>query len=433
MSEDLAFQVDWLSSEHGPPELRETSMLLQLTVGDNVATRVEDEWSRSVRSQVRLSAYPLALWFASSWWRLRWEASPEGPRGPQWRMAHEMPAAGHGFLWPPLTFESDTETVDVACRPSPAGTGDPVRYLERFRTSVSSQRFEAAIHNFVELVLARLSAVGIENTELQCLWPEVMGERRDTEASYYRRLEARLGREPDDAPESFVGELLRLAGEVGPDAVEEIAPVCANGDPHAVLEAITAFRQHGGIAARPSFSSEMLGSARRIARTVAPPWQRGWDLAHIARTSWGLGHGPLSDVELAGVLDIPAPALEGQPRVDGLPPMGLGIRRGSQDGFDLLFRKSTRSGRRFEAARFVADHLMAPISDRWLPETDSKTARQKVQRAFAAEFLCPIDALRDFLRGELSDEVLEDAGDYFSVSPLAVRGHLANHGVMPRF
>src|SRR5208282_5906654 len=90
-----------------------------------------------------------------------------------------------------------------------------------------------------------------------------------------------------------------------------------------------------------------------------------------------------------------------------------------------------RPARRFEAARFIADYLCAP-QDRWLPITDAATARQKVQRAFAAEFLCPIESLRAYLGNEFLPEAFEDAAEHFGISEMAVISHLANHHLIPR-
>jgi len=77
--------------------------------------------------------------------------------------------------------------------------------------------------------------------------------------------------------------------------------------------------------------------------------------------------------------------------------------------------------------------LAAPAEDHWLPTTDTATARQKLQRAFAAEFLCPITTLQEYLNGDLSEEAIEDAGEHFEVSSVMVRSHLANNGLLPRF
>ncbi len=66
----------WMSSIHEAEEVRETSAMLSIVLGEGFATRNQDDWSNTVQEEVRLSAYPIALWFASSWWRLRWEPLP---------------------------------------------------------------------------------------------------------------------------------------------------------------------------------------------------------------------------------------------------------------------------------------------------------------------------------------------------------------------
>jgi hypothetical protein len=102
----FSMDVSWLQGSYGPSEVRETAASLQIAAGGNIATRMEDGWSKSVQLCARVSAYPLALWIASSWWRLRWESLPfRTTPDVSWRMAHEMPAAGYGFLWPLVTFE----------------------------------------------------------------------------------------------------------------------------------------------------------------------------------------------------------------------------------------------------------------------------------------------------------------------------------------
>ena len=52
-----------------------------------------------------------------------------------------------------------------------------------------------------------------------------------------------------------------------------------------------------------------------------------------------------------------------------------------------------------------------------------------MQRAFAAEFLCPINALQAFLDDDLSEERIEEAADYFGVSALTAKNQLASHDI----
>ena len=104
----------WVRGGHAAPEVTHTSAMIKICFGEQIATRVEDDRSRSVHDTVGLSAYPLALWFASSWWRLRWEPVPKGAISTSWKMSHQMPASGYGYIWPPLTFQSDGDSIEVS-------------------------------------------------------------------------------------------------------------------------------------------------------------------------------------------------------------------------------------------------------------------------------------------------------------------------------
>lgn len=258
MTEDFALQCAWTSTQDTIPEVRHTAAQLTIRLGQMVVTRHEDGWSSTVRDAARLSAYPLALWIAASWWRLRWEPLPIGQRPAlAWRMAHEMGAAGYGSLWPQLCFAGDGESMHIWARQSPPDTAD----------------------------------------------------------------------------------------------------LCA---------------------------------------LVHLPVTQAFDIPPAS--------GPRSSLSLA-------------------------IRHDDGRQMRFLLRKRNKPGRRFELARLLGDALHADGSNRWLPATDAKTARQKMQRAFAIEFLCPIEHLQAYLANDFSSDATEDAAEYFGVSPTAVTSHLANHGL----
>jgi len=421
--------LDWLPASHGSAEIRETSAILDVIIGDNVATRFDDAWSKSIQRSARVSAYPLALWIASSWWRLRWESSPFRTKpDSSWRMAHEMPGAGYGYLWPLLTFASDGEAIDVTCRPSNPLSAEPVRYVADFHDAIEARAFERALDEFVGLVLARLDAVGLSGTELRLLWDDVLAERADPSATLRRTLEAKLGFEPDESPDALISRLLSLSEQAGTLATEEIAPACAGSDPTEALDRIEAFAGSSGTAAH--FANPVAPLSLRPNGPVTP-WQRGKNLAREMRKAYDLGSRPITDEELAGMLTIPVNAFQKGPAAGARLPLGLAIRNGRSGDLRLLFRKRNRPALRFEATRMMGDQISTPVQERWLPVTDTGTARQKTQRAFAIEFLCPISALDEHLQQDFSEEAVEDAAEYFGVSELAVRSHLANHGRIP--
>jgi hypothetical protein len=90
----------------------------------------------------------------------------------------------------------------------------------------------------------------------------------------------------------------------------------------------------------------------------------------------------------------------------------------------LSANPETRCGCIFESATVPGFALKR--LDQWLSATDSRTSRQKVQRAFAAQLLCPIEHLDEFLSGDYTQERIEDAAEHFGISPLAISSQLAS-------
>jgi hypothetical protein len=414
---DFAINCSWEPPHGGTPEIRRTAARIRIEIGQHLATEVKDIWSQSVQKEIRVSAYPLALWFAANWWRLRWEPRPSTPISADWRMSHEVAAAGYGYLWPTLSLETDGERALAVCSPSPDLSDEPVRYLSNFRHRFGVESFEAGIEEFVALVLHRLDGIP---TPLQELWTAVSAERTDPATTERRKLEARLGFDPGEAPTELIGRFFGLLQQAGMQALEELAPVCAGPDPSGTLDAITALAQTAGVEARIELTA--------LPDYTTTAWERGRKLARDVRAAVGWNGKPVSDRDLANVLQISEATLNAFTPLDAA--TGLAVRE-SANRSQLHFRRKNRLGRRFEAARFLAGHCLAPKQEPWLPVTDARTSHQKAQRAFAAEFLCPIEALKDYLGSDLAVEQQEEAAEYFHVSTEVVKRQLSNHGLLP--
>ena len=96
------------------------------------------------------------------------------------------------------------------------------------------------------------------------------------------------------------------------------------------------------------------------------------------------------------------------------------------DRAQVALRSNWETGRRFALARLLGDRLFGhdePLS----PATRAYTYRQKAQRAFAAELLCPYKALCDFLGADRSEERYDDAASHFNVSSWAIDTVLLNN------
>jgi hypothetical protein len=419
----------WISSLHEPEEVKETSTMIGIKLGEGFATRNQDIWSNTVQEEVRLSAYPLALWFASSWWRLRWEPLPLGPEPTTaWRMAHEMAAAGYGYVWPRIVFASDGDTIQIASIQSKPESKEPVHYLADRLVSIDAQTFEREIDAFINSTSARLYARLGRETDLHSLWGEVKEERRDSNLAYERSLEAMLGFDPDECPGDILDLFKQLIPKAGTSAVSEIAPACATEDPGRSIRDILQIAETGDFVG--NVNNALKPGSYEVDNSMLA-WECGWQLARRARSELGLDDAPISDDTLCDLVGLPKEKVMAPDVQPSRRPIGLAVRDSTASSFKYIFRKRHLTGRRFELARFICEYLATGATDHWFPSTDAKTARQKIQRSFAAEFLCPIGAIKSYVGGDYSDDSIEDVASYFSVAPLAIQTQLVNNKILP--
>lgn len=417
--------TDWLTGGFDEQEINSTAAAISISVNDRIITYVNDGIAKTTRDKIFVSAYPLAMWFASNWWRLRWE--PGLRYDIDWQLAHATPSIGYGYIWPALTIQSDGEAIQLQMHPTELSDGEPIQYINTINEMIPADQFENEVGSFIELVLSRLATLDISNSELHGLWQEILAELNDEENYLYRKTEALLGTNPDDLPAEVVQLFLKLGEEVGHEAAAEIASSASGKDHKTILEKIQDYAFSDGMPVFLDWLNDLHHVAQDIRTHNRPPWEKGWELARKTRTALGLNGSPISDQYFSEILHT-------EPSIwtnisTGLPDLGLAIRSEEQDHLKLLLNKNNLEGRRFEVARLIADHLFA-IDDTWLPATNSTTARQKIQRAFAAEFLCPVQSLSEKLNGIITSERITDVAREYRVSPLAVASHLANNRII---
>jgi hypothetical protein len=420
--------TNWLAREHGDEIARATLAQLELRCNDRFLTLLDDRLARTNRTFANLSAYDLAVWLASNWWRLCWE--PE--RGEtDWRMAHSLPAIGGGYAWPDVSMHSDGEQVLVQVRPTGDKKWEPVRYLEHYDCSLSIVAFEGAVEVFVDSVLRRLAAYQIEATDLHHLWQELNHERLDPEVASIRRLEALLGFDAGAAPDALIDELVANGYEEGRTAIDEVVAEFGSTTPFILKRVDDSLNEDGVLL--DSARVKELGRNRETWNIMAPPWERGEAAARKARALWHLKGDPVSNAKLAELVGADPSLITGKGSSSVPMPAGRWSTR-ERISWSAVLRSRWKEGKRFDLCRLIADTLAAPEGELLMPATHAKTSRQKFQRAFAHEFLCPFAVLMEQL-GPLppEDEEIESVAQYFEVSPLLIRSKLANQGILPRF
>jgi hypothetical protein len=433
LSSPFAISIDgWTPSEYGPIEERESIAELAIRLGDTYLTEVEDYRAASVRQTVRVSAFALAKWLLNGWWRLRNEPDViNGDRSLDWHLTHDISAIGNGFVWPPYTIVGEVDFYILKSLPMELEPPDlsPIRYLNPIHpTAVHADVFEAAVFDFAGSVISRLNSRGIQHSALHELYNAIRSEREEPNVSRLRQREALLGFDPDEAPDELFQLLDREAEKIGASAADEIAAAVLADSRDACLSTTFA-RLSDSIKNAPVFGSsknnyrDIVRENRVEANSLVPTRQahRGYEAARWFRVEFGLGSDPIDNDAFSEVFAVGPGVLA---ETVGDPPMTIGSR--VNGGLAVALQPRSTVGRRFELGRVIGDDAFYKTSDTWRPVTKARTPRQQFQRAFAAELLCPIAGVRQFLDEGRSETINDDIAQHFNVSTMVVDYQLQN-------
>ncbi len=132
-----------------------------------------------------------------------------------------MTSIGGGFAWPRLRIWGEGERVGLASKSDPEGVVGPVRYVTDALYIIAGDDFESAIDRFLAQIAAEKLGFGSDKDPLCALLKALHSERADPQVAQWRRLEAKLGFDPDMAPESLVREVGRFSDRYGNAGIEE--------------------------------------------------------------------------------------------------------------------------------------------------------------------------------------------------------------------
>ena len=426
MTANLEIACHWERLDEGPDEERVSFGLLKISLGDLLFTEGQDGFIECLRPGPLVSGYHLAEWMAWNWWRLTREPRPDAP-GADWYPAHCLGTVGAGYLWPNITIYSDRERTALIARPTRPQGFSAFRYTASEAAMIPTRDFEAALDAFVGQVIGKLRAAGLAQTNLEHIWREVQEERADPQVAIQRELEAALGLEPDEGDAGQVQQLLSDAASLGRDAVIELSAGHQPGRKLPTAAELASLAARLGSATRPADMAQITGlDLGQKAKT--PAWQQGYQAARALRAQAGLAQQPLADKRLAELCAVSPTVLKSAEPA----PLAFGLDEAPQASGRIVLRSGYTTGRRFDLARLLGDRITSGLDERLLPATRARTFRQKRQRAFAAELLCPFDALTAVLSGDYSDQACEDAAQHFQVSPQTLRTLLVNHGFLDR-
>ncbi len=425
--------------DSGSPEERSTFGQLTVKANNYLLTHGIETESRTLREGPLISGYALAEWFVWNWWRIMWEVPRQGSKTPQtrseWVLAHHMNTAGDGYLWPCIEFASDGKHAKLTSRSSMNDQKALFQYLGTSHSAIIPVcALESAIDEFVQAMLSRLDGSGLKTTNLHRLWRDLKQERQQGDSARYRKLEALLGYDADDVDESVIANRLADADRLGDDAVAELFAAEPDGiNPHNGLTLSQEIQDH----AKGGFDMNTKDALRLINPEEISPhghlhaWKFGESLAQALRKQENLGDQCISHhqlAEFAGTVDDTITSR--WKRGDKI----SFILNGNNGDAKVALRPKWVTGRRFELARLIGDRIVhtqiISANEHLYPATISYSYRQKMQRAFAAEFLCPFQAVETMVGNDLSEEKQDEVARHFRVSPMTVRTQLVNNNLL---
>lgn len=422
MSQTFSVTAEWLSLDEGDADERATYSALGIRHGDVWLSEGRDLIANSLRSRPFVAAGELAEWIVWNWWRLRWE--PRSTSRPDWAFAHTMSSIGSGYVWPNITIFSDEARTVLLTRPSAEAPNAAFRYLNDYYGILPASVFFGELDRFVLSVLDRLDSEGITSSNVKRLWTDLTNERGDPQLGWTRKLEALLGAEPDESDPEL---LMRLTGDVaalGESGVEEIAADSTNSSKIPSAEELTSIATQVG----SEQSTAAMISARPQGMGTKEAWKVGTDLAEQVRRQLGKPSEPLTNQNLTDLAGVNSALVSERSPV--VTPFTFAMKK--QNASRIVLGGKWEQNRRFALARIVGDELAYASSGNLHPATRADTYRQRLQRSFAAELLCPYKALEGYLAGDYSREKMEDAAEHFNVASLAVQTLLVNHGRISR-
>ena len=379
-----------------------------------------------------VSGYPIAQWLAWNWWRLRWEPpmSKSAPHrsADSWAMSHMLSTIGAGYCWPDITITSDGFSTELDCRAWSDTTHATFRYLRERTEVVPTSAFDSAVDAFVTSVLELLPGRDQPDDSLQTLWAEILQERRDPAVMRFRRMEARIGADPDEREEREIEALLARAAQLGEAAFEELASdpfVQADENGRLLRERqIEETAQRFGFPGNPREAVTLHGASDSDAWGSEPAWKTGQSAAQALREQERLSLDPLTNQRLCDLAGVSEQTLDPDAVATRIVAFML---HQNQQSSRIVLRSRNLPGRRFELARLLGDRAL--VGDGSLsPATSTSSYRQKVQRAFAAELLCPWEAAEPMFHGVVSEDDAMDLANHFGVSPLLLLNRAADHG-----
>ena len=413
----VRFRFGWVDVGPSPDILAQSTMAtLSVEAGGTIVTSVLDRGNRIYSNEVIVPLFSVAEWLVTNWWHLWYEIEDTGEQRPEFASRHNLAFAADGFVLPSLTMTAASGRMQLRWAPYKPQHAR-IEFVDEGSERVARDELETEFRNLIDAVIERLhgrpdTAPAADNLARD--WYAV--NRLDADEIEFSRAAALLGIDPFDVPDQVAAAVVAFWERADP-SVRDDALASATEDSLARVAAwldgaIEALADTPNATDWPDIRQALPAMA------TTQPWERGYTLARATRERVGANGGRI-DLPLQGPLAIPHRHTE--------PPAGRihGLVATATPACVTAPRGQT--GTRFLIARALGEYLGRAVPGPSLLSSLS-TDPQAQSRAFAAEYLAPVEALRQRItRHSVDPEQADDLAQEFGVSSELIRRQIQNH------
>lgn len=414
----MKFSIDWRDGDRGSPDVDLSAVgELRIHVGGTNVCRCLGTGDRGAPlcDDFSISAYPLAEGVAMDWWRLF------GGRD----VWHRLRKYRGGYAIPDIRIRFDGAGFDIDCTPY-RYENPPVFFTECGKERLKRADVEHALGGFLDEVVAHLDAGNTQDSGLQLRWARIRTSREDEDEVRFCEAAGALGLDPYDVSDDDAA-FIEASGVLfeGEPLAEFLAGLRGADEPEAVLDWIRRSEEW------PRYKSRLpvLHDVKRHVRNAAEegsgadaerPWAPGYRCARATRRALEMSQEQRFTSVSALAKRLGAGNFGMAPSVPGIRAL---VRSDDRETRIHLRRTGDNRGNLFALGRAIGDAIANPPARRSAVNDLPFASRQACGRAFAAEFLAPVDEVRS-MREDGLDTI--SIADEFGVSTEVVERQLEN-------
>ncbi|MDG4883050.1 hypothetical protein [Mesorhizobium sp. WSM4884] len=330
-----------------------------------------------------------------------------------------------GYLIPDIRLNFDGLAFEISAHQS-IYTDPDLRFWGGPREVLSQEEGKAWLSSLIEDVLARLEDRGVRETGAALRWHRVQSSYQSGELAFCEAAGA-LGLDPYQIADGTADFIERAEAIFERESLVEFTSGSADIDQSRLIAWVDRMMRMKGLSYR---LSELRPIVNKVSKDVPlvpgqPAWVVGYRRARAVRIELGLKqhHRFSSFIDLARLLGSNKNYMLA-PKVDGI----SALRREAQNDIHIHIRNhgdfnGASATHLFALARAIGDAACFPEPQTSPINRLRDAYRQAAGRAFAAEFLAPIEEIRS-MQGDERDEY--SIANEFGVSPMVIEHQIEN-------